>query len=251
MNAGLSCRNVCVHYGAIRAVDNVSIEFDPGRIHSVIGPNGAGKTTLINVLSGRQMPQQGRVGLGDRDITTLSAHRRAGLGIGRSFQITKIFPELTVFENLRLAAQARIFGLQPFWRPVETYRELADAAEAMLDELDMRPLRERLAETLSHGDQRALEMGITLATRPGILLLDEPLAGVGENEIDRTMELIRRAARGRTVVLIEHNINAVMALSDRIVVMNQGAVLAEGTPSDIRADAAVRQAYLGDQHAAA
>ncbi|GIK99956.1 MAG: ABC transporter ATP-binding protein [Alphaproteobacteria bacterium] len=245
----LSCRGVTVRYGDFVAVDTVSIDFAPGAVTSVIGPNGAGKTTLINVLSGRQAPQVGSVRLGVRDITAMQAHRRARLGIGRSFQITRVFPEITVLENVRLAAQARLFRLQPFWRSAGRYAALDEAADGILDEVGLQHLRDHSADTLSHGDQRALEVAITLATRPGVLLLDEPLAGVGEKEIDRTMRLIERAARGRTVVLVEHNISAVMVLSHRVVVMTQGKVLATGTPNEIRRNTAARRAYLGDEDA--
>ena len=245
----LSCQDVQVRYGEFRAIDGVSIDFAPGVISSVIGPNGAGKTTLINVLSGRQVPQTGRVHFGKRDITGMTAHQRARLGVGRSFQITKIFPEMTVMENLRLAAQARTFHFQPFWRPAAGYAALNEVVEEVLDEVGLQHLRDHLADTLSHGDQRALEMGITLAPRPSVLLLDEPLAGVGEKEIDRTISLIERAARGRTVVLVEHNISAVMALSQHVVVMTQGKVLVAGPPEQVRRDKAVRRAYLGDEDA--
>lgn len=245
----LSCQDVQVRYGGFRAVDGVSIDFAPGVISSVIGPNGAGKTTLINVLSGRQAPQTGSVHFGNHDITAMSPHRRARLGIGRSFQITKIFPEMTVMESVRLATQARMFHFQPFWRAAAGYAALNDATEEILNEVGLQDLRDHLAETLSHGDQRALEMGITLATRPSVLLLDEPLAGVGEKEIDRTIRLIERAAVGRTVVLVEHNINAVMALSQHVVVMTQGKVLVAGPPEVVRRDKAVRRAYLGDEDA--
>ena len=247
----LSCRDVLVAFGGFRAVGGVSMDFVPGEINSVIGPNGAGKTTLMNVLSGRLSPQRGEVRLGDLDISRRTAHQRARLGIGRSFQITKIFPELTVFENFRLAAQARLFRLQPFWRPASSYDELRVAAEEILVEVGMTSRRDQLAEELSHGDQRALELGITLATRPSVLLLDEPLAGVGEKEMDQTVALIARVAKGRTVVLVEHNIQAVMELSHRVFVMNQGTLLASGTPAEMRTNREVRAAYLGDEHAEA
>lgn len=246
MTAALRCVDVSVRFGALTAVDGVSLLFSGGGIHSVIGPNGAGKTTFINVLSGRQKPTHGRVLLGDRDITNCSAHERARQGIGRSFQITKVFSGMTVFENLRLARQAAAFRLQPFWSSVDTYRELSGRAEAMMEEIGLARLRNQPAEELSHGDQRALELGITLMTDPEILLLDEPLAGVGEKEIEQTMDAIVRASQGRTVLLIEHNIDVVMRVSRRIVVLNQGAVLASGTPEEIRNDPAVREAYLGD-----
>jgi branched-chain amino acid transport system ATP-binding protein len=242
----LACEAVTVRFGALAALDNVSLSFSGAGIHSVIGPNGAGKTTLINVLSGRQRPSSGKVKLEGLDITSTQAFERARSGIGRSFQITKIFPTLSVFENLRLAAQARAFSLQPFWRHVQGYRMLADAAEQTLIDIGLQEIAHAPAEQLSHGDQRALELGITLMTEPRILLLDEPLAGVGEHEIDRTMAVIERISSGRTVILIEHNIDVVMKVSRRIVVMDQGAVLSIGTPDEVRRDPAVRRAYLGD-----
>ncbi len=229
--AALACEAVTVRFGALIALDKVSLNFLGVGIHSVIGPNGAGKTTLINVLSGRQRPSEGRVVLDGQDITSMQAFLRARSGIGRSFQITKIFPTLSVFENLRLAAQAR--------------------AERVAIDIGLQGFRDAPAEQLSHGDQRALELGITLMTEPTILLLDEPLAGVGEHEIDRTMALIERVARGRTVILIEHNIDVVMKVSHRVIVMDQGAVLSIGTPDEVRRDPAVRKAYLGDDHAGA
>jgi branched-chain amino acid transport system ATP-binding protein len=250
-DAFLACEAVTVRFGALAALDNVSLAFPGVGIHSVIGPNGAGKTTLINVLSGRQRPSSGKVSLGARDITSTQAFERARCGIGRSFQITKIFPTLSVFENLRLAAQARAFGLQPFWRRVQGYRMLAEAADHMATDIGLQNLKDAPAEQLSHGDQRALELGITLMTEPRILLLDEPLAGVGEHEIDRTMAVIERVSKGRTVILIEHNVDVVMKVSRRIVVMAQGAVLSIGTPEDVRRDPAVRTAYLGDDDAGA
>jgi branched-chain amino acid transport system ATP-binding protein len=245
----MRCGAVSVRFGALAAVNDVSLDFETGRFHSVIGPNGAGKTTLINVLSGRQPPTSGKVFMNGIDITSVAAHERARRGIGRSFQITKVFAGMTVFENLRLAAQARVFRIQPSWRPVQHYSAIADEAHAMIDDIGLAQFRNHPADLLSHGDQRALELGITLMTDPAILLLDEPLAGVGEKEIARTMEVITRVAKGRTVILIEHNIDVVMRVSDRVVVMNQGAVLSDGTPDQVRRDPAVREAYLGEDHA--
>ena len=245
----MRCGAVSVRFGALAAVNDVSLDFETGRFHSVIGPNGAGKTTLINVLSGRQPPTSGKVFMNGIDITSVEAHERARQGIGRSFQITKVFAGMTVFENLRLAAQARVFRIQPSWRPVQHYSAIADEAHAMIDDIGLAQFRNHPADLLSHGDQRALELGITLMTDPAILLLDEPLAGVGEKEIARTMEVITRVAKGRTVILIEHNIDVVMRVSDRVVVMNQGAVLSDGTPDQVRRDPAVREAYLGEDHA--
>ena len=245
MNAGLACRGVTVRFGAFTAVDSVDIAFTPGLLHGVIGPNGAGKTTLINALSGRQALAGGQVLLDGRDISALPAHARARLGIARSFQITKIFPTMTVFENLRLAGQAQRFGFQPFWRPVTAYPALAASADEMLGFIGLGALRDVVAEQLAHGDQRALEVGLTLMGNPSIVLLDEPLAGVGQHEVDRAVELLQRVRQGRTVILIEHNMKVMMALADHIVVMAHGAVLATGTPQQMRSDALVRATYLG------
>ncbi len=246
MSAALECKGVTVRFGAFTAIDDVSLAFAPGRLYSVIGPNGAGKTTLINVLSGRLHANAGRVLLDGRDVTAQPAHRRAGRGLGRSFQITKLFAGLTVFESLRLAGLGRFFRLQPFWRPIGSYRHVAQAADAMLETLALQHRRDTIAEQLSHGDQRALEVGLSLMTEPSVILLDEPLAGVGQHEVERAVALIERIRKDRTVVLIEHNMQAVMRLSDEIVVMVRGRVLAAGPPSQIQADPEVRAAYLGE-----
>jgi branched-chain amino acid transport system ATP-binding protein len=187
--------------------------------------------------------------LEERDVTGDAAHARARGGLGRSFQITKLFAGLTVFESLRLAGLGRFFRLQPFWRPIGSYRAVGQAADAMLETLGLAHRRDTIAEQLSHGDQRALEVGLSLMTEPRVLLLDEPLAGVGQHEIERAVALIDRVRAGRTVVLIEHNMRAVMRLSDEIVVMVRGRVLATGQPETIRRDPAVRAAYLGDADA--
>jgi branched-chain amino acid transport system ATP-binding protein len=235
-----------VRFGAFTAIDGVSLAFQPERLYGVIGPNGAGTTTLLNVLSGRLQPDSGTVLLDGRDITSSPAHVRAQRGIGRSFQITKLFAGLTVFESLRLAGLSRFFRLQPFWRPVGSYPEVARAADAMLEVIGLGHRRNTIAEQLSHGDQRALEVGLSLMSEPRVLLLDEPLAGVGQHEVERAIALIERVRAGRTVVLIEHNMPAVMRLSDAVVVMVRGRVLASGTPREIQADRQVRAAYLGE-----
>ena len=252
MSAGLSCRNATVRFGAFTAVESVDIDFTPGVLHGVIGPNGAGKTTLINALSGRQALSAGQVLLDGQDISGLPAHQLARLGIGRSFQITKTFPSMTVYENLRVAGQAAYFALQPFWRAVTRYPALAEAVEDMLGFIGLRERRDVIAGQLAHGDQRALEVGLTLMRKPRIVLLDEPLAGVGQHEVERAVDLLQRMRVGRTVILIEHNMKVMMALADRIVVMARGAVLANGTPEEVRADPKVRASYLGEEdHAGA
>jgi branched-chain amino acid transport system ATP-binding protein len=251
MSVALECRDVAVRFGAFTAIDGVSLAFEAGRLYAVIGPNGAGKTTLLNVLSGRLHAESGRVLLDGREVTNVPAHARARLGLGRSFQITKLFAGLTVFESLRLAGLGRFFRLQPLWRPIGSYRAVSAAAYEMLETIGLADRRGTVAEQLSHGDQRALEVGLSLMTEPRVLLLDEPLAGVGQNEVERAVALIERVRAGRTVVLIEHNMQAVMRLAEEIVVMVRGRVLASGAPEAIRRDPAVRAAYLGEADAVA
>ena len=239
----LAAAAVGVRFGDFCALSDVKLEVAPGTLHAVIGPNGAGKTTLFNVLTGRLAPTEGRVWLSGRDVTRLPAHRRVHLGMARSFQVTNIFPDLTVGENWRLADRA-VRGCEPwvFWRGER--RAAAREAEA-LEEVGLVPQAHLRAGDLSHGAQRALEISMALAADPRILLLDEPLAGMGIDDIHRTKELIRALVPARTVVLIEHNMRVVLDISDRITVLAQGRPIAEGDPAAIRADARVRDAYLG------
>jgi len=246
-SAILRSQDITVDFGAFRAIDNVSIEIETGKVYSIIGPNGAGKTTLINALSGLQKPSAGKVFLKDEDITRLEPHVRAMKGMGRSFQIVNIFPEMTVFENLRLAGQAIKFGIQPLWRSVGQYRKLNEAAEEMISFIGLEQYRDMKASLLSHGYQRSLELGIALMLNPEVLLLDEPLAGVGHHELKSTVELIKKVAEDRTVVLIEHNIDVVMSISDMIIVLVAGQVLCTGTPTEIQANPKVREVYLGEE----
>ena len=248
---GLGCEGVSVTFGAMQALRDVTLDFEPGRIVSIIGPNGAGKTTFVNVLSGRLPTATGRVILQGRDISRMKPHARARLGIARSFQIISIFSEASVFENLRIAAQRAAFGFQPFWRPAHAYRVLAERVEAALHDAGLEGLADHPAAALSHGDQRALELAMAVVNDPPVILLDEPLAGVGHHEIPEMIARIRKVAAGRTVLLVEHNMAAVMELSDEIVVMVGGAVVAHGPPAEIRANEAVRAAYLGRSNAEA
>jgi ABC-type branched-subunit amino acid transport system ATPase component/ABC-type branched-subunit amino acid transport system substrate-binding protein len=234
-------------FGALVAVANVSIKVRAGTIHSIIGPNGAGKTTFFNLLSGNLEPTSGRVLYKGRDITRLPLHRTAHLGIGRSFQITNIFPNLTVLENVRLACQA--LGRHNF-RFLNSHRHFRDYEERAWDAIRKVGLEKEalsLARTLPHGGQRKLELGILLASDPEVLLLDEPTAGMAAEQVPELMELIREvhAAGDKTIMLVEHNMNVVMSISDYITVMHQGQVLAEGTPSEIAANEVVQSAYLG------
>lgn len=242
----LKCENIQVSFGGLNAVAGVSHSFESGRLYALIGPNGAGKTTLLNALSGHATLSGGRVVLNGKDITNLSIHARTRAGLGRSFQITKIFSGMTVLENLKLAAFAHRYRVQPFWMPAGRFADVQQDAERVLEEVGLDRLAHAAADNLSHGDQRALEVGLSLLSDPGVLLLDEPLAGVGHDRLDQAIELIRRIVVGRTVLLIEHNMDVVMQVSDEILVMVQGQLLASGAPAEVRANPAVRAAYLGN-----
>jgi len=215
-------------------------------VYGLIGPNGAGKTTLLNVLAGRQLQHQGQVLCEGRDISRMDASDRARHGIGRSFQITKIYPEMTVTENLRIAAQIKHSRFMPFWIATRYDRKLAADIDAMLELTGLTAHRNDIAGAMSYGLQRALELGLTVLPQPRILLLDEPLAGIGHHEIEQATRLIQAASAGRTVLLIEHNMDVIMALSEQIVVMSNGRVIATGTPQQVKADPVVRSVYLGE-----
>jgi branched-chain amino acid transport system ATP-binding protein len=238
-------------FAGFRAVNDVSIEFPAGGVRTIIGPNGAGKTTFFNLLSGRLPPSAGRVFFDERDITALPPYRRARLGIARSFQITNIFGRLTVGENVRLAVQSMYDGKRSFLFPARAMTGTAEAVARILDDIGLRDAATMRADSLSHGDQRRLEIGLVVAREPRVLLLDEPLAGMSPTETQATVALITRIANDdgpvqRTIILVEHDIDVVMAISDTITVMQTGSILATGTPQEIRANEAVRKAYLGD-----
>jgi branched-chain amino acid transport system ATP-binding protein len=243
----LRCENIQVTFGGLKAVGGVTYAFKSGHLYGLIGPNGAGKTTLMNALSGHAALAGGRVFLGDRDVTGLSVHARTRAGLSRSFQITKIFAGMTVLENLQMGAFAHRYRVQPFWLPTRCFSGVREDAEKVLEQVGLAKLAETPAEYLSHGDQRALEIGLTLLSDPRVLLLDEPLAGVGHERLEQAIELIRRIVVGRTVLLIEHNMDLVMQVCHEIVVMVQGRLLAAGSPSEIRANPDVRAAYLGSE----
>ena len=243
----IASRNLTKDFGALIAVDDVSISIAPGTLHSVIGPNGAGKTTLFNLLSGTLKPTSGRVFHNGADITNDPVYRMIHMGIGRSFQITNIFPLLTVLENVRLAAQAVGSDDMRFWKPTSAFPTYVDRAQTVLEDVGLVGDAMKLAKALPHGDQRKLELAMILAPDPEVLLLDEPTAGMASEQVPELMELITRiqSSGDKTVVLVEHNMNVVMSVSDQITVMHQGAVLAEGTPSEIGDNPAVQEAYLG------
>jgi len=233
-------------FSGFTAVNAVSLEIPEGGVRTIIGPNGAGKTTFFNLLSGLLPPSEGRIWFREREITALLAYQRARLGIARSFQITNIFGRLTVYENVRLAVQAVHDGRANFFLPERRLGNLADKTDRVLRDVGLYDAREARAENLSHGDQRRLEIGLVIASDPPVLLLDEPLAGMSPAETHETVDLIQRIAPGRTIVLVEHDIDVVMAISTTITVFQTGQVLATGTPQEIRANEAVQRAYLGE-----
>jgi branched-chain amino acid transport system ATP-binding protein len=233
-------------FGGLAAVKSVSLECHGGHVHAVIGPNGAGKTTLINLLSGDLAPSAGSIEILGRDVTGMSAHRISQLGVGRSYQRTNIFMSFTAFENCRLAAQSRMGTSMRFIRPAARYRQVNEAAERALEVCELSPRKHVVASALSHGERRSLEVAMTLATRPRVLLLDEPLAGMGAEESARMVELLRKLAPQHAMLLVEHDMDAVFALADTLTVMVDGSVLASGAPADVRANEEVQRAYLGE-----
>ena len=248
-NIILETRNLRREFGKLVAVGGVSIQVETGTLHSIIGPNGAGKTTFFNLLSGNITPTSGQVLFKGEDVTHLPLYRTAHKGIGRSFQITNIFPSLTVFENIRLASQAVDKAVN--FRLWNSHRNFTDHTQRAWDVIEIVGLQNRamtLATTLPHGAQRKLELGMILAPDPELLLLDEPTAGMATEEVPELIQLIHdiKEAGNKTVMLVEHNMNVVMSASDKITVMNHGTVLAEGTPNDISNNEIVQTAYLGN-----
>ena len=235
-------------FGGLVAVEDVSFRSRTGSLHSIIGPNGAGKTTLFNLLSGVFKPTTGRVIFRGRDITPLPPHRIAHLGIGRSFQITNVFPNLTVLENVRLSAQAMGRDSLNLLAPASYFRDYTSRAQEVLARVGLSDKANTLASTLAHGDKRKLEIGILLASDPEVLLLDEPTAGMASEQVPQLMALIAeiRKQGNKTILLVEHNMDVVMNVSDAITVMHYGKVLAEGTPAQIAANEQVQKAYLGE-----
>ena len=232
-------------FGGLRAVRDVSLSLAKGELHAVIGPNGAGKSTLVNLLGGALTPTSGRIVLDGRDITRLPQYRRTHLGLARSFQRTNILPSLTVMENVRLAAQAVTLSPRRLLARPESDKALIDRAELALARAGLPYGHRRMAGTLAHGQQRQLEIAMALAARPKVLLLDEPLAGMGPEEGERIATLLKSLATEHAVLLIEHDMDFVFAVTDRLTVLVEGAVIATGRPAEVRANAAVQTAYLG------
>jgi branched-chain amino acid transport system ATP-binding protein len=241
----LHVQGLCKHFSGLAAVDNVSLEVRSGILHAVIGPNGAGKTTLMNLLSGDLPASSGRISFRGREISRLAPEQRARLGIGRSYQKTNIFPAFTAFENCRLAAQSRAPRALHWWRDARSDERTMTLAHGALGAVGLAARGDELALALSHGEQRQLEIGMCLATQPQLLLLDEPLAGMGAEESARMIELIGHLAESHALLLVEHDMDAVFQLAKVLTVMANGKVLATGAPDEIRANREVQTVYLG------
>jgi branched-chain amino acid transport system ATP-binding protein len=234
-------------FGGVVASDDIVLDILTGELHAIIGPNGAGKTTLIGQLTGEIVPNAGRIRFDGRDITALPVHSRSMLGLARSFQITSLFPDFTALENVALAVQAHAGHSFRFWADARKEDALREPARAVLERVGLTERADAIVANMSHGEHRQLELAMALATRPRMLLLDEPMAGLGPEESSRMVETLRALKRGLTILLIEHDMEAVFALADRISVLVYGRVIASGPPDEIRANEEVRQAYLGEQ----
>ncbi len=246
MNSLLATRGLHKSFGALVATDSVDFDVREGETHAVIGPNGAGKTTFIRQISGELRPDRGEVRFGDEDITALPAPLRTRKGLARSFQITSIYREFSALDNVALAVQAHSGHSFRFWRAARADRSLTGPAIRILDRIGLLARQNVLAANLSHGEQRQLEIAMALATQPRLLLLDEPVAGMGTDESQRMIELLATLKGQKTIVLVEHDMDAVFTLADRISVLVYGRIIATGTPAEIRANAEVRAAYLGE-----
>ncbi|HTG98336.1 MAG TPA: ABC transporter ATP-binding protein [Burkholderiales bacterium] len=241
----LEVRGLTKNFGALRATDRVDFDVAEGETHAVIGPNGAGKTTFISQLAGNLQPDAGSVRFAGEDVTRLPAHARARRGFARSFQITSVFPDFSALHNVALAVQAQL-GSSGFWRPAHSDPALLGPARGLLEEVGLGARLNALAANMSHGEHRQLEVAMALATRPRLLLLDEPMAGMGTEESQRMIALLQKLKQTKTIILVEHDMDAVFRLADRISVLVYGRVIATGTPEKIRLNEEVRRAYLGE-----
>lgn len=244
-DAILVTRNLSRHFDGLRAVDDVSLSLSRGEVHAILGPNGAGKSTLVNLLSGDLAPSAGTIHYEGINITGLPSHRTSQLGMGRSYQRTNVFPKLTCFDNVWLAAQSRQRSSLRFFWPAHRLGTVRELTERSLERCGLAQRHHRIAGTLSYGEQRQLEIGMVLATCPRLLLLDEPMAGMGNEESEQLVRLIKELARDYTLLLIEHDMDAVFALADRLTVMVNGRVLESGGVEQVRASRQVQEAYLG------
>ena len=245
----LAIEGLTKRFGGITASDDVSLTVPEGELHAIIGPNGAGKTTLIGQLTGELAPQSGRIRFAGQDITAFAAWQRSLLGLARSFQITSLFLDFTALDNVALAVQAHAGHSFHFWRDARREPALRAPARAALERVGLADRADVVAANMSHGEHRQLEIAMALATKPRMLLLDEPMAGMGAEESARMVKLLRELKQTVTILLIEHDMDAVFALADRISVLVYGRVIASGEPAAIRANPDVRRAYLGEQQA--
>jgi branched-chain amino acid transport system ATP-binding protein len=243
----LEIEGLTKRFGGVIASDGISLELRPAELHAVIGPNGAGKTTLIGQLTGEITPDAGRIRFEGNDITPLPVYRRSALGLARSFQITSLFPDFTALDNVALAVQAHSGHSFRFWRDARREPALREPARAALRRVGLAERADVMVADLSHGEHRQLELAMAIATGPRVLLLDEPMAGMGPEDSARMVTLLRDLKRDLPILLIEHDMEAVFALADRITVLVYGRAIASGEPAAIRADPAVRQAYLGEK----
>jgi branched-chain amino acid transport system ATP-binding protein len=244
-SACLVLEGVSRYFGGLKAVDNVNLTLQPGERHALIGPNGAGKTTLFNVISGELRATKGTIVLNGADVTRLAPHQRAARGIARTFQITKLFPNLTVLENMLVACEALDRRKFMMHRPLSSCADLGERAANLLDECHLSPFRQELARNLSYGDQRKLEVALSMAGRPRVLLLDEPMAGLSSGERDAMQALLQKLDPSIAVLLIEHDIDVAFAFAKRVTVLYQGRVLTEGPTEVVSANRSVQESYLG------
>lgn len=247
MTAILSIRDLRKSYGALKVTDGISLDVEPGEVHAIIGPNGAGKTTFIAQLCGQIRQDSGQIIYGGRDVSQTDMAGRVRMGMARSFQITSILPGFTVRDNVAMAVQARSGSSFRFFRPAASEAELNEAAMDYLAQVGLTDRAGEIASNLSHGEHRQMEIAMALATQPDLMLLDEPFAGTGQQEAEMLLHLLQRFKGKVTMLLIEHDMNAVFALADRVSVMVYGRLIATGTPDEVRANADVRAAYLGDE----
>jgi len=244
MSALLETVSLTKSFGGLFAVDEVNFSLQKGDLQSIIGPNGAGKSTFFRLISGEHKPSAGEILFDGKDITGLSQTAISHLGIAVAYQITNIFPMLSVFENVRVAAQSRETTYN-FWSRALSMRDVVDQTLQILEDIGLAEFKDEIAGNLSHGDQKRLEIGIALATQPKLLLLDEPTAGLAPTETRETIELIKKIARNLSIILVEHKMKVIMEVSDKITVLHYGRLLAQGSPDEIRANEDVRKVYLG------
>ena len=245
----LKTEALCKHYEGLRANQNINLELRAGEIHALIGPNGAGKTTLVAQLSGELKPTSGAIYFADQDITALPTHQRALAGISRSFQVNSVFDEMTVLENFSLAVQAHLGHSYHFWSAASKQRDIQQQATQLAQQFGLEKSLDILAGTLAHGEKRQLEVGLTLAGYPKLLLLDEPMAGIGPGGSKQLTELLGGLRKDYSILLVEHDMDAVFSLADRISVLVYGEIIASGSVDEIRNDPAVQKAYLGEDSA--